>query len=186
MTNNKYFVITLCLAVILMAESVWAVDYLSVTRKQEVQQQMPGPKLSLSYLEEEVPLVGENLTATITVKPEKKAIQALDAIVYFEKDKLELMQIVPLINAPGAEYPQMKIFEGEGKLAVSLVLFEEPISSPSAIAEIIFKAKQPGVARAWFKFDYGKTTDSNVVLFNDVSDSLVGVENLELVVASSQ
>ena len=139
-----------------------------------------GPSLSLTLTQPSQPSVGSTINVQLNLLPQDKSVQALDAILNYDKNFLKPLNITPLIDISGADYPQMEINEDQAKISLSLVLFEQPLASKTAVAEISFQALKPGKTNLDFDFLLGKTTDSNVVLLNDVNDSLFKVENLVL------
>jgi hypothetical protein len=194
LTKNRFFIIVLILSLIILSESVWAFELIqnSNIQKKQISQKIKtetnntakipknGPKLALVYDNQKIPYVGSYVNVQLIVKPDTNPIQALDAVLRYDKDKLDPYQIIPLVDIPGVEFPLLNIDKEKGEIKISMVLFEEPIYQNSNIAEIYLNTLNSGLANIWLDFDYGKTTDSNVVISKDVNDSLIGVENLQL------
>ncbi len=196
-TKNKAFIIILLLAAIIMAESVWALNMVknkkypktasqnsAVNNNSSLFKNNPkpenGPKLAIVKQDRENLFVGSDAIAQLVLKPETGPVQALDAIIRYDPNKLQAYQINPLVNIDGVEFPLMDIDKEKGEIKISMVLFNEPIDQETKIADIYFNVLDSGTAKIWFDFDYGKTTDSNVVLSKDINDSLIEVENLQL------
>lgn len=200
--TTRFFLTTISLAIIAMMTAVWSLDYMaslektggSTASQAELtgrQNTAGGPKLSLILEDRDEPnfQLGENFTVAVVIYPENQSVQAADALLTFDKDKLKIINISPIEygEALPLEYPQYTYNNETGTAAVSVVATGKPITdSATDIAHLIFQAVQPGETTIGFDFEPGKSTDSNLVLENQTQDALTAVENLNLTIAEIQ
>jgi len=183
MVTNKFLVTIISLSTLLIGQSVWAVNKL-----QNVVQS-PQPASSVTQISSVMGLttesseikVGQNFEVNLYIQPSPgNKIQALDALINFDKDSLEISQITPLLDNQTAEYPQNKFDNNTGKAWISTIIPQNAISEKTTIARLTFTSLKPGSTTINFDFQKDKTTDSNIVLENRTSDSLDSVQNLTL------
>jgi len=181
--TNKFLVTIVSLSTLLIGQSVWAVNKL-----QNVVQS-PQPNSSVTQTSSVMGLttesagikVGETFEVDLYIQPSQgNKIQALDTLINFNKDSLEISQITPLLDSQTAEYPQSKFDNNSGKAWISTILPQNTISEKTTIARLAFTALKPGSTEINFDFQKNKTTDSNVVLENKTTDSLDSVQGLTL------
>lgn len=200
--NNKFLIPILSLALLLLVGASLALNYFKSGKVRlggfipeassppqsefELKAEAAlGPKLSLVSSTAN-PTLGQNFSVEIFLKPEGKTVQALDAIILFDQEKLTALNILALVQENDAEYPQIKYDNEAGRLAVSLILPQTPLVEETSIAMIEFQGKQPGETVVGFDFAPGETTDSNVILQDETQDSLSAVENLTINLAEGQ
>jgi len=80
--NNKIFLLTIIFSVILMVESVWAVNYLQAAKKTN-QAVLPKFNAGLTLVTDTPsPLLNQQFTVSLVAEPKEKPIQALEAIIF--------------------------------------------------------------------------------------------------------
>jgi len=186
--TNKFLVAIISLSTLLIGQSVWAVNKLQ--NLSPVSQPVNSPTKttnlqtsSILGLTSEVKefKAGQSITVDLYVQPASETkVQALDALINFDKDSLAVLKITPLLDSKMAEYPQNKFDNLAGKIWFSAILPKSAIGQRTNIAVLSFTALKPGSTAISFNFQKGKTTDSNVVLENQTTDSLNSVQNLTL------
>jgi len=184
--SNKFFLTALCLSIMVIAESIWSANYLSAAGKIQIKTPLaiiPTPQATLSLESQNTTAkIGEDFETSIVVDPGVRPFQAVDANIFFDKDKLQVKEIIPTVTEEGAQYPQNTFDNVKGRLGVSLLLFNQPLAGKTAIAKVIFTPIAQGEATVNFDFLLGGKNDSNVVLYKEAVDSLGKVANLTLTV----
>lgn len=184
--NNKIFIFTIGLCVILLAESIWAINYLGAQNQnkpsliQEVQEKSLQSKLTLATPNNPV---ATNLQFPVTLQASPltdQPIQALDAVVNFDPQIVQVVDINPLLENTIAEYALLNFDNDKGIIKISVILPEQPLNGETAVAQINFLPVNTGQTDIVFAFEKNQTTDSNVVLQNQTIDSLGEVVNLNL------
>jgi hypothetical protein len=171
------------LSTLLIGQSVWAVNKLQSVA------QSPQPSSSVTQISSVMGLttestgikVGQTFEVDLYIQPSQgNKVQALDASINFNKDFLEISQVTPLLDDQTAEYPQNKFDNNSGKVWISTILPQNTISEKTTIARLTFSVLKSGSTVISLNFQKGKTTDSNIVLENETTDSLDSVQGLTL------
>ena len=139
-----------------------------------------GAKLFLT-LNKETIQQGDNFEAVINLDSLAGEVEAVDVIIVFDPSKLQVEAVEPGLLF--SDYPQNQFDNQAGKVilsGVSQFTTEEPAIEKGVVGTVVFKALERGESQIEIEFISGETTDSNVIVKNEVDDVLSEVENLQV------
>ncbi len=130
--------------------------------------------MSLSEQDEDV-VVGDTVTVIITVDSKDCEIDAVDTIVHFNSEAVEVIDIHE--GTDFAMYPLKEIKKDTIKIS-ALANIGEPVKGTIDFASFSFIANKAGETVITLAFKEGSTVDSNVVEHESGKDLLSDVKNL--------
>ncbi|MBI2334934.1 hypothetical protein HYU96_04005 [Candidatus Daviesbacteria bacterium] len=181
---NKGKIIFVILGAALLIEIIYAVWVLNTPAPVPPPETVSLPKtVSLSlYSPRSEFKKGEVVSVTVNLDTGTHETEGADLLLSFDPKVLEATAGAVLKGVIYPEYPQTRIDQKTGSIAISGIsgLIGKTFQGSGVFATVNFKAKAVGQATLSIKFTPGQTNDSNVVEALSGNDILENVSDLTL------